>query len=448
METVMSLKKIILVLLFSTSIVQAQNTLSLQKAIQIAQQNDLWLIKNFYQQESTEALSVSAGELPDPKVSLSFLNFPTDTFDFGQEPMTQLRVGVAQMFPRGNTLELKRQQLQLKSDIFPFQRMDRTEKVKVIVAQLWLDAYKAQESIDLIEKNRSLFEQLSEVAEASYSSALGKTSQQDIIRAQLELTRLEDRLTILHQNYDTSIQKLSGWLNDYFLENYQNFEVVSGFNHSQNIKLGNQQIDIQLIRPEYIDLMDDNQIFSLLKNHPAIATLQQKRAASEKNIDLAKQKYKPAWGLNASYGVRGESNTGIDRADFLTLGVTFDVPLFTKNRQDKQLKAAVAQNNAVVTEELSLLRQMLASFKSLVSQLKRTNQRYKLFNETLLPQMNEQAESSLSAYTNDTGDFSEVVRSRIAELNAQLDALNIKIEQQKIISQINYFFKQIKGDNK
>ena len=54
--------------------------------------------------------------------------------------------------------------------------------------------------------------------------------------------------------------------------------------------------------------------------------------------------------------------------------------------------------------------------------------------------MAEQAEASLTAYTNDDGDFAEVVRARIAELNAQIDALNIDVERQKTIVQINYYF--------
>ncbi len=442
----MSLKKILLLAILLITLIdkaQAKNALSLEKTIAIAQHNDLWLIKNRYQQKATQSLSVASGQLPDPKVSLAFLNFPTDTFNFGQEPMTQLKVGVSQMFPRGKTLALKRQQLALKSDIFPFQRLNRSEKVKVIVSKLWLDAYKAQESIALIEKNRALFEQLSEVAESSYSSALGRTSQQDIIRAQLELTRLEDRLTMLKQEYDGAIQNLSGWINDYYLENYQNQQVSKGINNSHNIKLNSQLPDIKLKNKPLTSALDDNKILQLFKNHPAVVALQQKLAVSDKGIDLAKQNYKPGWGVNASYGYRGESPSGINRADFLTLGVTFDVPLFTKNRQDKKLQAAVAQSDAVQTEELLLLRQMLASYKSLVSQLRRLDERQKLYQKTLLPQMNEQAVASLSAYTNDTGDFAEVVRSRIAELNAQIDALSIDVDRQKIIAQINYFFKQV-----
>jgi hypothetical protein len=46
----------------------------------------------------------------------------------------------------------------------------------------------------------------------------------------------------------------------------------------------------------------------------------------------------------------------------------------------------------------------------------------------------------LTAYTNVTGDFSEVVRARIAELNANIASLDIEVERQKLRAQLNYFF--------
>jgi hypothetical protein len=61
--------------------------------------------------------------------------------------------------------------------------------------------------------------------------------------------------------------------------------------------------------------------------------------------------------------------------------------------------------------------------------------------------MNEQAAASLTAYTNDDGDFAEVVRARIAELNAKIDALNIDVDRQKTIIQINYYLTASHAEN-
>ena len=45
----------------------------------------------------------------------------------------------------------------------------------------------------------------------------------------------------------------------------------------------------------------------------------------------------------------------------------------------------------------------------------------------------------MSAYTSDDGDFAEVVRARIAELNAKIEALDIDVQRAKTIVQLNYF---------
>ena len=199
--------------------------LSLQKVVKTAVINDSWLLGNKYSQEAIEESSIAAGTYSDPKITIGASNLPTDTFDLNQEAMTQLKIGVSQMFPRGNSLEIKKEQLRLQSSQYPYQREDRKGKLTVQISQLWLEAYKNQESINLIEKNRSLFEQLADIAESNYSSTLGKTRQQDIVRAQLELTKLEDRLTILKQKKDKAILSLSQWLYS-FTEDQLNSENI------------------------------------------------------------------------------------------------------------------------------------------------------------------------------------------------------------------------------
>ena len=375
-------------------------------------------------------MSVAAGSLPDPQVSLGLANLPTDSFSFNQESMTQIKIGVSQMFPQGDSLNIKRRQLETEAEAFPYQRINRSAQVAVTVSQLWLDAYKAQETIALIEQNRSLFEQLSEIALSSYSSAMGKTRQQDIVRAQLELTRLNDRVTMLNQARDTFTEKLLEWIN------------------IENTDLADYQIaghlpNTLVLAPEFIEeemIVREEDLYNRLNNHPVMKALESRIEATDMGVDLAKQSYKPAWGVNASYGRRNNDPFGNSRSDALSVGVSLSVPLFTANRQDKQYSAAISRREAVRTERWQLLRKLKAGFETAKAQLARLDERKALFTNELLPQMNEQAEASLTAYTNDDGDFAEVVRARIAELNAQIDALNIDVDREKTIIQLNYFF--------
>ncbi|MGB3225098.1 MAG: TolC family protein [Desulforhopalus sp.] len=418
------------------------DVLSLEAAVQAAQDNDPWLVENRHNQSALEARSVAAGSLPDPTVSLGLTNLPVDTFDIDQEPMTQINVGVSQIIPRGDSLKLKREQLQTASREYPQQRRDRRARTVVTVSRLWLDAYKMQESIALIENDRPLFEQLIDVAEASYSSALGRTRQQDIVRAQLELTSLDDRLTKLSQMRETILENLSGWVSGYFLDQYQMATSSVSSPTGTDLQLPRKLPNISMLNKPLstTDQQADPQaLYVYFADHPAVLTVEQKIKASELGIELARQSYKPAWKVNAGYGYRDDPPSG-DRADFISLGLSFDLPVFTKNRQDKEVLAAVSQAEAVKTTKWSLVRKMIAGFEKNRVQLKRLQERQALYQVQLLPQMHEQAEASLTAYTNDDGDFAEVVRARIAELNARIEALEIDVEIQKTIIELNYYF--------
>ncbi|MAY38662.1 TolC family protein, partial [Spongiibacter sp.] len=187
-------------------------TLTLDEAITLAIDTDPWLTGSQYTQQALTDEATAAATLPDPRMSLMAGNFPVDSFDINQEGMTQLSVGISQMFPRGDSLSLTRRQKQQLAEQHPLLRLDRRAKVGATVSQLWLEVFKAQESIRLIEQDRALFEQLVDVAEASYSSALGRARQQDVIRAQLELIRLEDRLTMLRQQQQAAQKRLTEWI--------------------------------------------------------------------------------------------------------------------------------------------------------------------------------------------------------------------------------------------
>jgi outer membrane protein TolC len=399
--------------------------LELAQAIALAQSGDPWIQGSRYTQDALEAEATSARTLPDPKMSLLLANLPTDTFSLSQEPMTQVGVGVSQLFPRGDSLELMSEQKSQLGLEQPYQRANRQAKVAMTVGELWLEAFKSQQTIALIEQDRALFEQLVDAAMASYSSAMGKTRQQDVIRAQLELTQLEDRLTMLHQQMDADRQRLSEWVG----------RVAIARPLARTLEeLPLPHRDIVLDQAS----LTPQQVFELVQSHPALLALEQRIQASDTGVELARQKYKPEWGVSAQYGHREDDPQGMSRADFFSVGVTLDVPLFTSNRQDQDVNAARARANAIKTEKSLLLRQLISAFETSRAQLLRLDQRHDLYARQLLPQMTEQSEAYLNAYNNDTGDFAGAVRARIAELNAKIEMLAISVGRQKQIAQLNY----------
>ncbi|MCW8091140.1 TolC family protein [Alteromonas sp. ASW11-130] len=407
---------------FSTSAISSENTLSNVIALAIAQ--DPWLQGKRYEEQALKEESIAADTLPNPNVSINMMNLPVDTFSFDQEAMTQLMVGVSQPFPRGDTLSLKREQLDLKASQLPVLRQERIAAIKTMVTQRWLEWYQAQQTLNLIEADSALFEQMADIVSANYSSAFGNTGQQDVVRAHLELIQLEDRLTVQRQQRDVALAALNEW--------------VAGIALSQS--LPESLPEVTLHNPDLLDRKNKHSLLvEALNDHPSIRAIDVEQQVAGKNIELARQQYKPQWGINASYAYRDDSSA-MERADFLSIGVTFDVPLFQGERQDRQVSASIARSEAVKTNKRLKLRTMLAQVQQGIAQLRNLQKRQALYNDQLLNQTAEQAELTLTAYTNDNGDFSEVVMARIAQLNTRIAALNIDIEILKVKNQLNFFF--------
>jgi len=312
--------------------------LTLPEVVRQAQTEHPWLKGSELHERALASRAVAAGSLPDPQVSLGFANFPTDSFQAGQEPMTQVQLGVRQVLPRGNSRALQRQRLEQLSGAGPHQREERKAKVREAVTLRWLDWLQAKQSIALIEKNRTWFEQLVAVAQVRYTSAIQRTRQHDLVRAQLELSGLEERVALLHEQEQRALGELSEWF-------------IAQGSGAQDDSAVNPRLSVAWpgLKPILNVSGDTQALQQYLLPHPAIKALEQRIDASGTEVELARQKYRPEWGLSASYGRRNDGPGGLDRPDLFTVGVTVDVPLFTANRQDRELEAAQASAAATRT---------------------------------------------------------------------------------------------------
>lgn len=401
------------------SLAQDQIELSLERAVSQAVADDDWLFANEQIELSLSEESIAAGQLPDPRMSIGLLNMPLDTFNFNQEPMTQLRIGINQTFPRGDTLALQQRQKIQQSEVNPYLRDDRKANVALQVSILWLNSFMAQQSIELIENDRELFEQLVDLTSVRYTSAAGLARQHDVVRAQLELTRLDDRLAMLRQLQNTNKQKLSQWLP---------YQLLS-------IPLSSAVPEIEVPSTHLTSLGQASDFFA---NHPTVRAHDKRIEIAQTKVALSEQSLKPSYSVGASYGYRDNAPMGVQRADFITLELSFDLPYFSEKRQKPKIRASRYSASARQTERILLFKELFSNYQQANAQLDVLNERKTLFEDTLLDQMSDLTETTLSAYTADEGDFEEVMRAFIGELNTKIELHEINIQRLKAISRLNY----------
>jgi len=363
--------------------------------------------------QALDEAAIADGQLPDPKLKMSLFNFPTDTFSRTQEPITQLRFGLQQTIPRGDTLELKSKRTSSKASSVRAKNTDEELKLRRDVRKFWFETWYWVKAEQIVKKDIELFKQFLDITESQY--AAGKQNQQDVLRAELELGLLDDRLTHIQQQQEAARAELFKWIGT---ESLRRFPTAL---------------------PSLQALPTRADIEAALSRHPALKIFQSKIDMNRHSVSIAREAYKPSWTLGLDYGVRGGNNPdGSERADFLAATVVLDLPIFTDKRQDRRLASAQRLASAAQLELDDKYRAMQSMLARDHVTWSRLSQRLDRYRNKLVNQAELNSEASLSAYQNDTTDFTTLMRAKITELNTHLNALRIHTDYAKAHARLLY----------
>ena len=388
--------------------------LTLNTAEQLARESDP-LVSRFQRlAEARRQGSVADGQLPDPKIKLGLANFPTDDFRRTKEPMTQLQVGLVQAFPRGDTLTYKRRQGESFGDAEQARSENQLLMVLRATREAWLDVYFQRQAREIIESSRKYFSQLLDITQAQYGA--GRANQQDVLRAQLELSRLEDRKTKIRTAEDTARAELAKWVGD------------------------------AALRPLSAALPQQPQPQALLEleariaDHPSVQVENARVRASRLAVKIAREQYKPGFALDVTYGERGGTNAdGRDRPDFLSAMILMDMPLFTGKRQDRRLAASEQEIQATLAARDDRLRELKRALQRAYARWRRMGERIALYEERLVQESAANVGAALLAYQSGVTEFTTLMRARITDLDTRLQALRLQIDRAKAQARLRYF---------
>jgi outer membrane protein TolC len=143
--------------------------------------------------QALEESAVAEAQLPDPMLSSQLANVPTDTFALDQADMTQLRLGVRQEFPAGSSRAVRAAQHRRQADAERARQALERREIVLATRQAWFELAYQQRAIAIVEDSREAVRQQIDALAARFAS--GRSNAQAVLRAELELALLEDRLT-------------------------------------------------------------------------------------------------------------------------------------------------------------------------------------------------------------------------------------------------------------
>ncbi len=354
--------------------------------------------------EALEEQAVAAEQLPDPRLRVGLANYPIESGGFSTEAMTQAQIGIQQAFPPADSRAHGAQRFASLAQEMTQTADARGRDVLAGVRNAWLESYYWERAAAIVLESRPFFAELAEVTRSLYS--VGTRDQQDVLRSELELSRLDDRLIDINRQRARARASLSQWLP------------------------GQADRPISESLPAWNAIPPLEDMHSQLETHPALRAADARIAAQEAGIDVARDRYKAGWMLDVAYGYRdGIQPNGAPRSDMLSVGFMVDLPFFRNNRQDRALAAAFSERRAASESKEQLRRRLASELEAEHARWHELTRRLELYDQRILVQTSDHAQAALLAYQSEAGDFADVMRGYIDELNTRLDYLRLQIER-------------------
>ncbi|MDF2152912.1 TolC family protein [Vibrio sp. CAU 1672] len=394
----------------------AEATSTLAQLINIALSNDGNRQQYSAQSAALRETGIASSTLMDPKLKVGFGGLPVDSFKFDQDPMTNISVGLMQQFERGSTLDLQQKKANQQADGLALQIHARELEVANSMSQLWLELGYQQVAEQIMLENRRLMREMESFIQTNYS--IGKSEAQDLLNAQLQVSKLDEKLQANAQMQRRLISQLSEWLGSDWLATA---ETLSATN----------QLNWPTLNNKLAASTDSTKHYQQLSQHPMVKMADVSISANQTQVEIAEQAYTPQFGVEVMYAYRQANNMqGEPASDLLSAYLTMDIPLFTGNRQDRNLAAAQYQVGAAQSQKDVLLMQMNARVNSLLVDRDNLTQRLARYQSSLLPQARARIQAVERGYQNNTAQFNDVI-------SATTDVLALQLEQQRMITDLN-----------
>ncbi len=332
-----------------------------------------------------------AGALDDPMLSFGVVNLP-NSFDFDEEDMTTKEIAVSQKFPFPGKRGLNEEAAAREADAGAAEADDTANQVAKEVKTAFYDLSHAYRAMEVTRRNKSLLEELVKITQTRY--ALGQGIQEDVIRNQVEISKMVDDLIMLDQQKRALAAKLNYLLN-----------------RPRNSPMGRPE-DVHF-RPAPISIEELQQ--QALESNPMLRALKHEIGARSKNIELAKRDYLPDFNLKFAYGQRE------DRLDMYSGMIEINLPIFIKSKQERKVAEGYADVRSAQAKYASAQNEIFFMIADMGSMAQRLERKVELYRTGIIPQARLQIDTAMSAYMVNKADFMTLLDSHMRLYRYELD---------------------------
>lgn len=329
----------------------------------------------------------SAGLPPDPVFQIGAMNLSLPDLDADMASSMAPSIQLMQMIPFPGKLGLAERIASTTSEMARSDAGEVAWMVRADVAMAFYELYAADRQIEVMKKTLRLLEDFERVARAMYGAGTGRQS--DVLRANVEIARMEADIARMEAVRDVATARLNGLLD-----------------RPAETPVGSP------VLPELPAAVPDRDTLRgwAEETRPMIEKGKTGVERADAGVDLARKQLWPDFTIGLQYGQR-DLGMGTERMGGAMVG--FSIPIFASGRQMKLRDEATAMRVMAKADLADMRASVDAEIGELLAELERARTLVDLYETAVIPQAEANVESSFSSYRVGSVDFMTLVDAQM-----------------------------------
>jgi outer membrane protein TolC len=361
--------------------------LTLEETYALAAQRNPRIVAAAAVADASAARVSSAGLPPDPVFQIGAMNLSLPNFEADMPSSMAPSIQLMQMLPFPGKLGLSERIAEKTSDMAHSDASETTWMIRTDVGMAFYELYSADRQIEVMKRTLRLLEDFERVARAMYGAGTGRQS--DVLRANVEIARMETDIAKMEAMRKVAAARLNGLL-DRPAETPVPSPVLPAL-------------------PAEIPGRETLRAWAE-ETRPMLTKAKTGVERADAGVDLAKKELWPDLTLGLQYGQR-DLGMGTERMGGAMVG--FSIPIFAAGRQLKMRDEASAMRHMATADLADMRASVDAEIGELLAELERARTLIDLYETAVIPQAEANVESSFSSYRVGSVDFMTLVDAQM-----------------------------------
>ncbi len=373
----------------------AEETVSLSALIEEAQKNNPELEALRLHQEGAKEDITQATFLDDPQLTLTQWGIPQN-FNISRADQTWL--GIEQTFPYPGKRQLKQKIATIDWEIAQQAYQARLLEVSAEIKLAYYNLSLIDKTIDLHQEHQSLINELVRVAEKRY--IVGQSTQQDLLKAELELAKLHNSRETLEQDRIVTKAKINALLNRPDSDSVGRPEPV-------------------VYRP--FTFLYDALLQEALNNQNALKSARFRVEKSASMSALTAKATLPDFMIGLSYwDVHRGTSPANGENQWMLMG-KINLPWFFGGKYDSKNRQAALEADEATASYNAVKNETRSAIKTIFTKIKTDEQRIDRVQNNLIPLATQSLKSAQIGYQSGKTDFLNFIDSERTLLDLQME---------------------------